>query len=379
MTKLAIKFRSDSAGGWTTHNPTLAFGEIGVEFDSADGVAPKFKIGNGINAWNDSATKYFINDSDQAGLSGGGGSSNNAWSGDRGLMAGGEGSNNGTSVNVISYIDITTPGNATDFGDLTSTREQCGGLSNQTTGVFIGGFSDASRLASMDYVTISTTGNAQDFGDLTAAKSGTHGTCSNGTKGIIGGGRSAGGYPASFTNDIEIITVATPGNATDFGDLNHNGMHMTAFADTTRGVIAGGYTTVSAGDDGIDYITIASAGNATNFGDLSEGRYTLGSFSDATRGVTGGGSTPSDNGRTTIDYVTIQTTGNATDFGDLTQGRRTAGMANATRGVFSSGDTNTVFYNNLDYVTIQTPGNATDFGDNTASIGKVGACSGNAS
>ena len=85
MSKLAIKFRSDSAGAWTLNNPTLAFGEIGVEFDSASGVAPKFKIGNGINAWNDSATKYFINDSDQAGLGGGGGSSGNAWSGDRGI------------------------------------------------------------------------------------------------------------------------------------------------------------------------------------------------------------------------------------------------------------------------------------------------------
>ena len=308
-----------------------------------------------------------------------GGASGPTWSGDRGLMAGGEASNNGTSVNVISYIDITTPGNATDFGDLSVTREQFGGLSNQTRGVFCGGYSDASRLASIDYVTISTTGNAQDFGDLTVAKNGTTGTCSNGTIGIIAGGIKAGSYPSSYTNDIESITVATTGNASDFGDLTYNGQHMTAFADATRGVIAGGYTTASAGDNTMNYITIASAGNATDFGDLSEGRYSLGSFSDTTRGVTGGGSTPSDNGRTTIDYVTTQTTGNATDFGDLTQGRRTTGMANATRGVFSSGDTNTTFYNILDYVTIQTPGNATDFGDNTASIGKVGACSGNAS
>lgn len=370
--------RKDSPTVWDSANPTLRAGEIGYAWDSSDSASfGRIKIGDGTSTWTQLA--YFYSSGDSAGLySSGGGSSNNAWSGDRGLMAGGEASNNGTSVNVITYIDITTPGNATDFGDLTGTREQCGGLSNQTTGVFCGGFSDASRLASMDYVTISTTGNAQDFGDLTAAKSGTHGTCSNGTKGIIGGGRSAGSYPASFTNDIESITIATPGNATDFGDLNHNGFNMTAFADATRGVIAGGYTTVSSGDATMGYITIASAGNATDFGDLTVGRYTLGSFSDATRGVIGGGSTPTANDDNTIDYVTIQTTGNATDFGDLTQGRRTAGMANATRGVFSSGDANTTFYNNLDYVTIQTPGNATDFGDNTVAIGKVGACSGNA-
>ncbi len=80
-----------------------------------------------------------------------------------------------------------------------------------------------------------------------------------------------------------------------------------------------------------------------------------------------------------MDYVTTQTTGNAVDFGDLTQGRTTSGMANATRGVFASGDTNTTFYNVLDYVTIQTTGNAVDFGDNTDTYGKTGACSGSAS
>ena len=319
------------------------------------------------------------NSGQYGGGGGGGGGSGPTWSGDRGLMGGGETSNNGTSVNVITYIDISSTGNAQDFGDLTVTRENFGALSNQTRGVFCGGNSDGARQNVMDYVTIATTGNAQDFGDLTTGKSGTSATSSNGTIGIIAGGVKGGSYPSSYTNDIESITVATTGNSSDFGDLTYNGWGMTSFSDATRGVIAGGYTTASAGDATMNYITFASAGNAQDFGDLSQGRYSLGSFSDATRGVIGGGSTPSSNGVTTIDYVATQTTGNATDFGDLTQGRRTAGMANATRGVFASGDTNTTFYDILDYVTIQTAGNAVDFGDNTDAYGKVGSCSGNAS
>ena len=81
MSRVAIKFRSDSSGAWTLNNPTLAFGELGYETNTG-----KFKIGNGINAWNDSATKYFINDSDQAGLGGGGGSSGPTWYGDRAVV-----------------------------------------------------------------------------------------------------------------------------------------------------------------------------------------------------------------------------------------------------------------------------------------------------
>lgn len=75
----------------------------------------------------------------------------------------------------------------------------------------------------------------------------------------------------------------------------------------------------------MDYITIATTGNAIDFGDLSVARFSNSSCSSSTRGVFGGGYGPNvyPNGATqnVIDYVTISTTGNATDFGDLTEGR----------------------------------------------------------
>ncbi len=69
----------------------------------------------------------------------------------------------------------------------------------------------------MDYVTVASTGNAQDFGDITTARYGTGG-CNNNTRGLIGGGYCS---PTNF-NEIDQITIATTGNATDFGDLSQS-------------------------------------------------------------------------------------------------------------------------------------------------------------
>ena len=41
-----IQFRNDTAANWTSANPTLAAGEMGVETDT-----DKFKIGDGATAW----------------------------------------------------------------------------------------------------------------------------------------------------------------------------------------------------------------------------------------------------------------------------------------------------------------------------------------
>jgi hypothetical protein len=72
----------------------------------------------------------------------------------------------------------------------------------------------------------------------------------------------------------------------------------------------------------IDYITIATTGNATDFGDLTQTRSILGAASSQTRGLFAGGfNGESGNLVNTIDYVEIGTTGNATDFGDLTVAR----------------------------------------------------------
>ena len=75
-----------------------------------------------------------------------------------------------------------------------------------------------------------------------------------------------------------------------------------------RGVFAGGYT--GSASNVIQYISIASTGNATDFGDLSAAKSLNSTMASSTRGVIGL------DGTNTLEYITIATTGNTTDFGD---------------------------------------------------------------
>ena len=65
---------------------------------------------------------------------------------------------------------MSSSGNATVFGDLTLARHSPAGASSKTRTVFAGGYTDESDsttdVNNMDYITIASTGNAQDFGDL---------------------------------------------------------------------------------------------------------------------------------------------------------------------------------------------------------------------
>ena len=83
-----------------------------------------------------------------------------------------------------------------------------------------------------------------------------------------------------------------------------------------RGVFGGGDPNTSL----IEYITIATTGDAVNFGNLTVGRRYLAACSNGESGVFGGGYTSSST--SLIDYVTIATTGNAINFGNLTMARR---------------------------------------------------------
>ena len=68
----------------------------------------------------------------------------------------------------------------------------------------------------------------------------------------------------------------------------------------------------------IDYITIASLGDAINFGDLSYTNSYIAATASQTRGLFAGGYSPFTNN---IEYLSIDTTGDTTDYGDLTLAR----------------------------------------------------------
>ena len=92
---------------------------------------------------------------------------------------------------------------------------------------------------------------------------------------------------------------------------------MGASASSTRGLFSGGFDG-SPRSDVIDYITMASTGNAIDFGNLTSARTATGNTASPVRALFGGGYTsPTTTALDVIDYVTIASTGNAVDFGDL--------------------------------------------------------------
>jgi hypothetical protein len=248
----------------------------------------------------------------------------------RGLFGG------GNHTNAINYITIASQGNSTSFGNLipASVSSRAASLSSSTRGIWAGGqIVGEGRMNVIQYVTIATTGNATDFGDLTGETGGvldqTYGASSP-TRGLIFGGSS----DSQTVNVIQYITIASTGNSTSFGNLSAQNENLSAASSDTRAVVAGGvfgatvYNTIS-------YVTIATTGSATSFGNLTVPRYGLAACSSSINAVFGGGT---DNGSTIvniIDKVTIATTGNATDFGDLTVARTSLSACSSGHGGLS--------------------------------------------
>ena len=218
-------------------------------------------------------------------------------------------------TNIIDFITIANTANATDFGDLLTAKRNMGGAGNNTRGIYLGG-GNPGNTNTIEFITIATAGNAQDFADATAAKSGV-GSLASPTRACFGGGQD---------NTIEFVTIASQGtNASDFGDLISGTTEKPAgTSSSTRGLFICGESQPSGTRiNTIQFITIASEGNATDFGDHTDLRRSLGACNNSTRAVYGGGNTPSATVNS-LSFVTIATTGNGEDFGDLLTARSTA-------------------------------------------------------
>ena len=295
----------------------------------------------------------------------------------RGLVMGGGRTTPGSAgTNNITFIEIQSQGNAQDFGDLTEDDVIIGGsLASSTRGIRAGGYdpSPGSNSNTIDFVTIANTANATNFGDLIQAS---HWMQSGGnqTRGVMAGGNGGG-------NVIQYITIATAGDSQDFGDLINSYTTTVGSgngaASPTRLLFAGGTLHPSpSATNIIQYVTIASTGDAVDFGDLTDNKTRFGVCSSATRGLYGGGG-PGENDKTnTITFVTLASTGNTVDFGDrIVASNNVAATSNATRGVFIGGGDPSATINTIDFVTISTTGSATDFGDNVTTIEHTSACS----
>jgi len=289
----------------------------------------------------------------------------------RGLFAGG---GFPSVINTIEYITISTTSNAFDFGDLITTGYGRGSASSSTRGLF-GGGAGATATNAIEYVTISSTGNGFDFGDLTSSIRRFTSAASNSIRGVW-----AGGFTPGSTNRIDYVNIATLGDAIVFGDLTVNSSSKASLSSPIRMLFAGdqGVPGTFLKINVIDYITIATTGNAQDFGDLLNPTQSFAGCSSSVRGIFGGGGigNPSTTLTNVIQYVTIASLGDAIDFGDLTSARGSLkATSSQTRGLFGGGYIAPAEVKTLEFITIASLGNATTFG-NLASNGFLpAACS----
>ena len=269
----------------------------------------------------------------------------------------------------IDILNISTTGNATDFGNLNSDGHGYGmrGGASRTRAVMVGGRDDPTPAASFNviqYVEIAQQGNSLDFGDLTGRTTFHPLTGGNSTRLIIAGGSTSPGN--SYTDDIQYITIASLGNSVEFGDLTGDRGAGSGCANPTRTFFFGGRTAPGEPNStaSIEYVTTSTLGNSAVFGDMLQAGVNSAAGSNAVRGVYGCYAVnPSHaTGLNVVEYITMATSGDGTDFGDATIARRSrAGASSSTRIVFAGGSD--PITNVVDYGQIMSTGNLVDFGD----------------
>lgn len=238
---------------------------------------------------------------------GGSGASNST----RGIVGGGW----QTPVNNfdIEYFTLASEGNGIDWGQNNAGGWGSQGASSPTRGLNAGG-GYPSATATIESFHFSHVGSKEDFGDINAIRYRGDRACNSAVRGVF-----SGGYNPALVDIMDAKDLHSTADTVDFGDLNRVHVGLSAVSDSTRGVWMGGWAGgIPAGtgsDASIDMITIATFGNAIDFGELSDKRHGAGSCQNMTRGVTVGGNTPGSSLRG--EYITIQSAGSATDFGDL--------------------------------------------------------------
>ena len=219
----------------------------------------------------------------------------------------------------------------------------------------------------IDMITIATAGDAVNFSDLTQTAREVGGTAASKTRGIRAGGTISGSPPAStHTDTIDFITMAQQSNATDFGNLTTQSLSFGASTggSETRGIFMFSMAASSPTRtvvDTIEFVTIASTGNSLDFGNLTAASQTHQCSSSPTRTLKYGGFNP--NRTAEIEFITTASTGNAVVFGELTRACGRAGVCgNATRGIYAGGEDAADLTDEAEKIEYATLGNAVEFG-----------------
>jgi len=234
----------------------------------------------------------------------------------------------GVTPEGIQYTAIQSLGTSYAFGDTHTAAYRSGGtFSSSTRGVNCGGRGNPGNPHTViQYVEISTKGNAIEFGALQINGRGQGGGFSSPTRGFSHGN-------APYSADIQMVTIASKGNATRWGDNTYGGAYQCGNSNSVRGSIAGGYQFPGAAiQGGKSYVIMASEGNAIDFGDLSNFRVGYAyKASSNTRGFVAGGNTVPLS-RSTVDSFLFESKGEVEAWSDLSEGKRDGGSTTDCHG-----------------------------------------------
>jgi hypothetical protein len=267
-----------------------------------------------------------------------------------GYIVGGNGRNN------INKWPFSSDGNASDVGDLTTSRYGPAGQNSETNAYATAG-KNPTLINTIDKFPFASDTNAVNIGSL--ATGGNYALAGNSstTHGYKASGyNDPANYPPSYRPEIEKFPFATDTNASNVGNVTEQRFGISGASSTEHGYDMGGNLTSNV----IDRFPFATDTNSSDVGDLTAQIYWQTGISGSTAGYTSAGFTPPGITNTTkIDKFDFASSANATTIGNLTAAnQRGAGQNSETSGYTSGGSVN-----NIDKFPFATDTNASTVGN----------------
>jgi len=149
----------------------------------------------------------------------------------------GLGSNSYPYGKGIDMITFASKGNAIDFGECQNGIRYAAAGSDNTRAVIGGRQGPGTVYAGevMQRFDMTSGGNALNFGNLTASREAGSGAVTNGTRAVFGGGFTDPNA-SNISNVMDYTVIQSSGNAIDFGDMQRKQCYYAAISDTHGGL-----------------------------------------------------------------------------------------------------------------------------------------------
>jgi len=280
------------------------------------------------------------------------------WGSTYGFAMGGYRSGVSGTSNIIDRFSLTSDGNATDWGDLTTASTNATGQSDGSYGYRAAGHYSSTQHNIISRFAFSSAGNASDVGDLTVARGEGPSSSYSETHGYVAGGNT--------TNVIDRYAFAASINGVDVGDLVNTANGTGGATSFTHGYQFGGNGTNATN---LYKYAYASSGNASDVGNMYQGTSANGeNGNSSTHGYAMGGHY-SGAYINVVQKWAFATDGTTTDVGDLLYTGNGCNHAASQTHVYCVGGGNASSqYQHLQKVTFATDGNMTDVGDLTQGL-----------